>query len=542
MPQLPNSRPPRPPRIRLTERRALLDTLDRQFRETSLQLLMQAVSDDEPDSDDDEQHHDRTPQPSSPPSLLLSSPLSLFRGVSPISDTSALRIRDSSLAPASEADDPDELHVFTLLRQRFQLLQDQIINTRYLKPRIAIPHNSQLDLLWWYKANSPLRFQRKVRVSLDAFDRLLSLIEDDGVFITNSIRTTIPVQTQLAIFLNRIGHYGNASCIDDLAEWAGVSVGTVTNSTKRCMLAFIKYHNRAMAPPTDHEIARSKAWSEERVISEWGNGWLAVDGMTFPLFQKPGLHGESWFDKSSRYSMNGQFINLLHNLRFIDYSLGHTGSAHDSYAFQSTCISSDHRAFLPPGEWIWADSAYPVRPWCVPPFKKPRNGELSQDQKRFNYRLSTVRVRAEHAISLLKGGFQSLRELRIQIGSHKIHKWAILWVRCCVILHNLIIQFEEKSAEAIDSDSDGSDGNTDCNGNWRVRCILAGIRGVDESEEPTDADLDNSEDDNDNDDGDGNDGDKDDTLNDPVPEIAREGAAFRQNLLNSLLASSLYVN
>lgn len=529
MPQLPNSRPPRPARIRLTERTALLDDLEQQFRKSSLQLFAEVVSDDdESDTEDDGQSRQSTPQPSSVLSLSLSSPLSSFR-VSPISDAS-VRIRDSSLAPSSQADEPDELDLFTLLRQKFQFLHDQIMYTRYLNPRIAIPHNSQLDLLWWYKANSPLRFRRKVRVGPSVFDHLLSLIEHDDVFITNSIRTAIPVQTQLAIFLNRIGHYGNASSLDDIAEWAGVSLGTVSNCTKRCMLAFIKYHNQAMASPTEHEIALSKAWCQDAVISEWRDGWLTVDGTTFPLFQKPGLHGEAWFDKSSRYSMNGQFVSLLHNLRVIDYSLGHTGSAHDSYVFQSTRVSSNYGAFLSPGEWIWADSAYPVRRWCVPPFKKPRDGELSREQKHFNYFLSVVRVRSEHAIGLLKGRFQSLRELRIQIGSHKLHRWAILWVRCCVIIHNLIIQFE---AEATSSDSDGSDSERD--DEWRIRCIRAGARGDDECEEPTDHDLNGDAGDEDSADDEDVDGNADESSDEPVPEIAREGYEFRQHLLHVLL-------
>ena len=102
------------------------------------------------------------------------------------------------------------------------------------------------------------------------------------------------------------------------------------------------------------EIEASKDWSEKKVIREWRDGWLAVDGTTIPLFQKPGLHGEAWFDKSSQYSMNGQFIILLHNLCIVNYSLGHTGSAHDSYAFQSTDIASDHEKILSNGEWMWA--------------------------------------------------------------------------------------------------------------------------------------------------------------------------------------------
>jgi len=53
-----------------------------------------------------------------------------------------------------------------------------------------------------------------------------------------------------------------------------------------------------------------------------------------------------------------------------------------------------------------------------------------------------VRIRSEHAIGLLKGRFRALRELRIPITSPRHHKWAIVFVRCCIILHNLILRLE----------------------------------------------------------------------------------------------------
>ncbi|KAF8582144.1 hypothetical protein K439DRAFT_1274961, partial [Ramaria rubella] len=57
------------------------------------------------------------------------------------------------------------------------------------------------------------------------------------------------------------------------------------------------------------------------------------------------------------------------NLRIIDYVLGHCGSVHDSTVFQDSRVYHKHRHFFRNGEWIWADSAYPVQPWCVSPYK-----------------------------------------------------------------------------------------------------------------------------------------------------------------------------
>lgn len=50
----------------------------------------------------------------------------------------------------------------------------------------------------------------------------------------------------------------------------------------------------------------------------------------------------------------------LPNLRIVDFSYGHTGSTHDSTAWEGTHVAQDHESILEDGEWIWADSAYPV--------------------------------------------------------------------------------------------------------------------------------------------------------------------------------------
>ena len=492
----------------------MLDTLHTQYKNTNLQLLRLLLSDDEDSDGDSTSQHSNSPH-------TLSSPISSMRSISPISesDLSSPRIRDSSLAPILSSDDED-IDIYTdplrFLYQKVLLLQDKILSTRYLQQRVPIPSNSQLDLLWWYKENSAVRFRRKVRISPDTFDHILLLISDHAIFTNRSSKEQIPVGIQFAIFLNRVGHYGNAASVDDIAEWAGVSAGTVLNATKRCMIAIIELHHRALSLPTSDEKAASKSWCEWKVIPEWREGWLAVDGTTIPLFQKPGLHGEAWFDKSSNYSMNAQFVLLLHNLRIVDYALGHTGSAHDSYAFQATRIAKNPTDFLSDGEWMWADSAYPIRTWCVPPFRKPRNGELSRTQKKFNYHLSSVRVRSEHAIGLLKGRFQSLRELRIQIGSHELHKFTILWIRCCVILHNLIIQFEDESMISDDT--------------WRERCIFSGLHDEGDCNNPDynfyDADGEAIAYD-----------DEEEVSDEPVPSIAQAGAAHRDRLVAVLLSS-----
>ena len=46
------------------------------------------------------------------------------------------------------------------------------------------------------------------------------------------------------------------------------------------------------------EKERAKVWVEDRSIPAWRSGFLCVDGTTFNFFQKPGLHGEVFFDQN----------------------------------------------------------------------------------------------------------------------------------------------------------------------------------------------------------------------------------------------------
>ncbi|KIK79635.1 hypothetical protein PAXRUDRAFT_124024, partial [Paxillus rubicundulus Ve08.2h10] len=83
-------------------------------------------------------------------------------------------------------------------------------------------------------------------------------------------------------------------------------------------------------------------------------------------------------------------VIMPHNLLIADYGLGLPGSVHNAYAFQVTQTAKDHEELLGDEHWIWADSAYHSATWCVVPFKKPKGGCLTQDQKNFNYHMSSV--------------------------------------------------------------------------------------------------------------------------------------------------------
>jgi len=76
----------------------------------------------------------------------------------------------------------------------------------------------------------------------------------------------------------------------------------------------------------------------------------------------------------------------------------------------------------------------------VTPYKKPLS--TLQENATFNYHLSHVRVKSEHAMGYIKGRFCSLRGLRQQIDNALDHERAVAWIKACIVIHMLIFLIE----------------------------------------------------------------------------------------------------
>ena len=95
-------------------------------------------------------------------------------------------------------------------------------------------------------------------------------------------------------------------------------------------------------------------------------------------------------------------------------------------------------------------------------------------------------------MGMLKGTFQSLKEIRIQLVNTKRHMVIIMWACVCIVLHNLIIRiegdnFDEKWRESLvrtglereygaSGDADEEDEPEDALGQARRRLVTPGQR------------------------------------------------------------------
>jgi hypothetical protein len=199
-----------------------------------------------------------------------------------------------------------EVEYYMNWRRRYRELLTLIRLTRVLHPAPPIPKCSQLHLLDYWRIYSPECFRQKLRVEPETFDRLITQIENHTIFHNNSNNRQLAVSIQLCIFLFRVGHYGNASSPEDTAQWAGISVGGVEKCTDRVIVALLSYHDDAIHLPDAAEKEGSKSYVKEVLCHEWRGSFLLADGSKFPFYQRPGLHGDAWFDKDGSYSIDCQ--------------------------------------------------------------------------------------------------------------------------------------------------------------------------------------------------------------------------------------------
>lgn len=186
--------------------------------------------------------------------------------------------------------------------------------TGYSRPPASLPH-----LLTVTKFERPDLFRRELRVTPATFDRLLAEIQGDAIFTNDSPNEQIPIDHQLAIYLFRQGHYGNAASFLRVAHWSGYSTGTIRLATRRVMSAILRkdFMDKAVCFPTAEEKEEAKRWVEEHSCHAWRDGWCMVDGTLVSLFDRPFWYGESYYDRKCNYSLNIQVRCLCFTCAFL---------------------------------------------------------------------------------------------------------------------------------------------------------------------------------------------------------------------------------
>ncbi|XP_064475755.1 uncharacterized protein LOC135389651 [Ornithodoros turicata] len=154
-----------------------------------------------------------------------------------------------------------------------------------------------------------------------------------------------------------------------------------------------------------------------------------VDGSHIEV-KKPRKSPDSYFNRKKYHSVVLQGI-CDHQMKFLDVFVGFPGSAHDARILRNSFFFADA------SRKCAGDSAYPLLPWLLTPYKNIGQA-LPSWQKKYNFVHSQQRVTIEHAFGMLKQRFRRL----YYVDADSIHQVCLVVMGACV-LHNMCTEADD---------------------------------------------------------------------------------------------------
>jgi DDE superfamily endonuclease len=305
-------------------------------------------------------------------------------------------------------------------------------------------------------------FLRKFRMSVEAFKYILDRVKDHVVFSNQSFKSQAPPAHQLAVLLHYLGQSSSGGNNAQLRNIFSTGYGTNECYKKRACIAIRSLRDTVIKWPDAEErnvIAR-------RILDayDWVNCIGIMDGTLFPLSRAPeSKDAPDYHGRKFAYSISTLIVN--DDRRKIRYYLsGFPGSVHDNRVFNTSLLAQNPTNYFGKNYFLVADSAYKCSSIVVSSFKKPQGTELSPEHEHFNGYLAKLRITSEHTIGILKARFPFLRSIPMKItDERKSLKSVLRMIDCCIILHNLLIDFNKDEDDIPDDwiEDDSSDVDRD---------------------------------------------------------------------------------
>ncbi|KAE8997558.1 hypothetical protein PF007_g15818 [Phytophthora fragariae] len=189
---------------------------------------------------------------------------------------------DSDLRLISDVDDVSEM---------LQLVQ----SSRYLVYRERAISATQFHADIFLQTTPNSRFRTRTRMDKDSFKLVVDEIKDNPVFYNRSPFAHAPVWLQLAVALDRFGHYGSGASLNRSQELWDIRKGTADDYTDRVFKALNELSSRYAKWPSADE----RRQTSRRMASKGFRDCIGfIDGTTIALSQKPAIDGECFFLRS----------------------------------------------------------------------------------------------------------------------------------------------------------------------------------------------------------------------------------------------------
>lgn len=197
---------------------------------------------------------------------------------------------------------------------------------------------------------------------------------------------------------------------------------------------YIKWPNKDDIPNIKAEFSRTSKFKQCIGV---------IDG-TYVGCSVPKDQLESYTNRKGFTSVTLQAICDA-NMKFMMCYSHPSSEPQDFQIFQSSGlyfkIALNPKQYFPGDEYILGDKAFPILPWCIPPYIKDweEDNDRAWDDTNtlFNEYHSSAWQVIERSFVLLLGRFRRLKFLNVNIS------WVSKTILACCVLHNLCLDFDE---------------------------------------------------------------------------------------------------
>ena len=280
---------------------------------------------------------------------------------------------------------------------------------------------------------SVFEFQSHFRLSSSVVEQLIGCIGNWQVVPRETPRGKHPISEEKHILVT-LWFLSTREKYTSVADRFGICESSVYVVLMRVLSAFADRANEFIKWSTGPEQAISEACFRQRckipgIIA-------AIDGTHMPIV-RPQKYEDEYINRKGFHSVNVQIV-AKHDKIITSVFGPFPGGVHDARMLRRSDLfeKAENGQLVHDQFHLLGDSAYPLRPWLIVPYKD--NGHLTRQQKDFNYQLSKGRIIVEHTIGLLKGRFPRLK--LIEMKDTKNIRCVIITALLCTIFVLEMIQ------------------------------------------------------------------------------------------------------
>lgn len=286
-----------------------------------------------------------------------------------------------------------------------------------------------------------VEFRRVFRVSRECFDHLCQLLSTcPEMFVRGPQyggRKRITLEKTVLIALRYFGHQENTRLISNIFDVSDFSVVESRNKVTSAILNNLM--DRFISWPLD-QVTKNDVKAKFKEKRGFPGVLGCIDG-THIQIMPPKDHPQSYVNRKGYHSLVLQAV-CTNTMMFSSCYTGWPGSCHDARVLRNSDLWNE--APLACGQdHILGDGAYPLRPWLMTPYRD--TGNLTREQRKYNFAHSSTRSIIERTFALLKGRFRRLH----YVESRNIGTVNDIILACCT-LHNISISDGDVAIDFMD--------------------------------------------------------------------------------------------